>query len=468
MHDKSELYNSDLYIPNVTIIAGHQVLIEEATLKFTRGRRYGLIGRNGTGKTTLINAICRKELDKMPQNLHILQVEQEVPGDDMNILDHVLACDTERLALLKEQDELVATDTEQLEELEKMEHENRLEEVIERLGLIDAAEAPSKAAIILNGLGFSEEQLVWPSKQFSGGWRMRISIAKVVFCEPEVLMLDEPTNHLDLVALIWLEQYVMSLDVTVVIVSHAKDFLNNVVDEIIELSNKKLEYYRGNFDTYERVKGEQIKNRIKRREYQLEEIAHNQKFVDQFRANAKRATLVQSRMKVIHKIREDMEEEIFQEPSYVFKFPVPPRLNRPLLRITDGTLGYDKDVPIIKGVNIDIDMDTRIAFVGPNGAGKSTLIKSFTGKIDILDGHRSINGKLSIGLFDQHHFESLNPRLSALETFRKKYPEIRAEPLMRHLGSFGISDKLALKPMQLLSGGQKSRVAFALITYEEP
>lgn len=163
-----------------------------------------------------------------------------------------------------------------------------------------------------------------------------------------------------------------------------------------------------------------------------------------------------------------MEEEIFQEVNYVFKFPDPPRLNRPLLRITDGVLGYTKDVPILKGVSLDIDMDTRIAFVGPNGAGKSTLIKSFTGKIDILDGHRNINGKLSIGLFDQHHFESLNPRLSALETFRKKYPEVRAEPLMRHLGSFGISDKLATKPMQLLSGGQKSRVAFSLITYEEP
>lgn len=386
----------------------------------------------------------------------------------MNILDHVLACDTERLALMKEQEDLTNEDTSKLDECVKMEREDRLVEVTERLDLIDASEAPSKAAVILNGLGFSPEQLSWPSNKFSGGWRMRISIAKVVFCEPEILMLDEPTNHLDLVALIWLEQYVMSLDVTVVIVSHAKDFLNNVVDEIIELSNKKLEYYRGNFDTFEKVKATQLTNRIKRREYQLEEIAHNQKFVDQFRANAKRATLVQSRLKVIHKIREDMEEEIFQEVNYVFKFPEPPRLNRPLLRITDGVLGYAKDVPILKGVNLDIDMDTRIAFVGPNGAGKSTLIKSFTGKIDILEGHRSINGKLTIGLFDQHHFESLNPRLSALETFRKKYPETKAELLMRHLGSFGIGNDLATKPMQLLSGGQKSRVAFSLITYEGP
>ena len=173
----------------------------------------------------------------------------------MNILDHVLACDTERLALMKEQDDLVKEDTSKFDEAKKMEQEERLAEVIERLDLIDANEAPSKAAVILNGLGFSEEQLCWPSNKFSGGWRMRISIAKVVFCEPEILMLDEPTNHLDLVALIWLEQYIMSLDVTVVIVSHAKDFLNNVVDEIIELSNKKLEYYKGNFDNFEKVKG---------------------------------------------------------------------------------------------------------------------------------------------------------------------------------------------------------------------
>ena len=163
-----------------------------------------------------------------------------------------------------------------------------------------------------------------------------------------------------------------------------------------------------------------------------------------------------------------MEDEIFQEVNYVFRFPEPPRLNRPLLRITDGVLGYSKDVPILKNVSLDIDMDTRIAFVGPNGAGKSTLIKTFTGKIDILEGHRSINGKLTIGLFDQHHFEGLNPRISALETFRLKYPEVKAEPLMRHLGSFGIGNDLATKPMQLLSGGQKSRVAFSLITYEGP
>lgn len=251
MHDKSELYAADVFLPGVTIVAGNKLLIEDANVKLTKGRKYGLVGRNGTGKTTLINAICRKEIDKMPDNLHILQVEQEVPGDDKTILEHVLECDTERTRLLKEAEDIPNIDTTNMPEEEKIELEEKLKDVHEMLDLIDAAEAPSKATLILIGLGFSEEQLTWPSKKFSGGWRMRISIAKVVFCEPQILMLDEPTNHLDLVALIWLEQYIQCLDdTTVIIISHARDFLNATVDEIIELENLKLTYYKGNFDTF--------------------------------------------------------------------------------------------------------------------------------------------------------------------------------------------------------------------------
>jgi ATP-binding cassette subfamily F protein 3 len=173
-------------------------------------------------------------------------------------------------------------------------------------------------------------------------------------------------------------------------------------------------------------------------------------------------------MKVIEKIKEQMEEEIFEEPSYVFKFPVPPKLNRPILRITDGRIGYSKEEPIMRKVNIEIDMETRIAFVGPNGAGKSTLLKTLIGKIDMLDGNRIINGKVKVGVFTQHHMDMLDPRMTALETFHQKWPKARSEELRRHLGSFGISDQLALKPMTLLSGGQKSRVSFSLICFEQP
>lgn len=192
-------------MPNVTVIAGGKALLDKAVVRFTRGRKYGLVGRNGIGKTTLINALCRKEIEKMPQNLHILQVEQEVVGDDKSVLDHVLECDEERLDLLKEQEQLTKKDLADLDADEKEEAMERLNEVNERLELIDAASAEAKAKEILCGLGFKPSELDNPSKKFSGGWRMRIAIAKVIFSEPEVLLLDEPTNHLDLVALIWLE-----------------------------------------------------------------------------------------------------------------------------------------------------------------------------------------------------------------------------------------------------------------------
>lgn len=257
MHDKDDLDVKDIWIPGVTLIAGSKELLIDATVKFTRGRKYGLIGRNGTGKTTLINAICRKELNGMPQNLHILQVEQEVIGDDKSILDHVLECDEERKNLLEEQERIINDDT--TDEEQKEANNVRSGEIHERLDHIDAHDAEQKAKMILLGLGFTEENIHHPSKKFSGGWRMRIAIAKVVFCEPEILFLDEPTNHLDLVALIWLEQYILTLDITVVIVSHAKDFLNEVVDEIIELQNLKLTYYKGNFDQFEKTKKEQTK-----------------------------------------------------------------------------------------------------------------------------------------------------------------------------------------------------------------
>lgn len=207
---------------------------------------------------------------------------------------------------------------------------------------------------------------------------------------------------------------------------------------------------------------------MRKREAQLEEIAHMQKFVDQFRANAKRATMAQSRMKAIEKIKAELQEEEFVEPQYVFKFPVPERLQRPVLQITDAKIGYTQDVPILKDVNVEVDMDTRVAFVGPNGAGKSTLLKTLIGKLEALDGKAFKHGKCSVGVFTQHHMEMLDPRLSALEQFHRKWPKDKSEQIRRHLGSFGVSDALALRPLTLLSGGQKSRVSFAMITYEAP
>lgn len=377
IHDKSTHSKADIYCPQVTLIAGGKALLDKAVLRLARGRKYGLVGRNGIGKTTLINAMCRKELDRFPSNIHILQVEQEVVGDDTTVLQHVISCDVERLRLLEEQEALAARDVRGLDPEDQAEHAARMVAVAERLELIDAKNAETKAIHILTGLGFSKNELHIPSKNFSGGWRMRIAIAKVIFSEPEILLLDEPTNHLDLVALIWLENYVKQLDITVLIVSHARDFLNEVVDEVIEFQGQKLNYYRGDFDQFEKTKNEKMKQQQRTRDAQLAEMAHYQKFVDKFRFNAKRASMAQSRIKAINRI--ELVDEIIKDPTCVFIFPNPEKISPPIMRLDEAKVGWTQDKPLLKRVNINVDMETRVALVGPNGAGKSTLIKTMIG-----------------------------------------------------------------------------------------
>jgi len=306
-----------------------------------------LIGRNGLGKTTLLNHIASKEIEGIPKHLQILHVEQEVVANDNTLLDEVLSVDVERSKLLKEHDlveEKLFNDEdgigEKLEEKELEELKKRYIEVSERLQQIGSGDAEQKASEILSGLGFSSQDMSKATKKFSGGWRMRISLAKALFAQPDILLLDEPTNHLDMEAVMWLEDYLVSWPYTMIIVSHARNFINNVATDIINFTNGKFVYYKGNYTDYEKAKKERTLNMNRIRDFQVKKIEHMQTFIDRFRANAKRASLVQSRIKAVNKI--ELSEEVIEDPTCIFVFPDVQELASPLLKLTDVTLGYEK------------------------------------------------------------------------------------------------------------------------------
>lgn len=460
-HDRDESHKVDIIVPNFTISIGGRTLIEDASLKISFGRRYVLVGRNGIGKTTLLNHVVRKEFDEIPKHLQILHVEQEVVSSDRTLLEEVLSCDVERTRLLKELEEVnVALQTSDDKKLtEKMIH------ISKRLQDISADEAESKAIGIIRGLGFYSDDLNKPTKNFSGGWRMRISLAKALFVQPDILLLDEPTNHLDMNAVMWLEDYLNTWPYTLVVVSHARDFINNVATDIIHLTNQKLYYYKGNYDDFEKSRSERAKLLSRQKTAQTKKLEHMQSFIDKFRANAKRASLVQSRIKAMNKI--EIIEEIMEDPTCIFVFPVPEKLNPPILRLDNVDLGYGQ-TPILNKVNFSVDQSTRVAVVGPNGAGKTTLLKCLTGELQPSSGILYRHNKLKLAMFTQHHTDQLDLELSPIEQIAKLYPDLATEVIRSHLSSFGITGNLALRPIYLLSGGQKSRVALATIVFKNP
>ena len=464
-HDKNESHKVDINIPTFTIHIGGKTLMEDATLKIAFGRRYVLIGRNGVGKTTLLNHIARKEIDGIPKNIQIVHVEQEVIINDNELLYEVLSCDKERMELLEEVEK---TNKEILKEKNEKNLKRLSQKIVElnkRLEDIDANEAENRAKFILLGLGFKEEDFVKKTRDFSGGWRVRISLAKALYVMPDLLLLDEPTNHLDMNAVMWLEDYLLNWPYTLIIVSHAKDFINNVATDIIHLANQKLTYYKGNYLDFERDRAEKIKLTHRVHEAQVKKIAHMQEFIDRFRYKAKRANLVQSRIKQMNKI--EIVEEILEDPTCIFIFPEPEKINPPILRLDNADLGYNGTV-IVEKINLSVDMGSRIALVGANGCGKTTLLKGLIGELTPMKGICYRHGKLRLGMFRQHHVDQLDLELSPLEELQKYYPNMETEKIRAHLNQFGIAGNLSLRPNYLLSGGQKSRVALALIMLNNP
>jgi len=468
-HSRDESHKVDIIVPSFTISIAGKTLMEDSPLKINFGRRYVLIGRNGIGKTTLLNHIARKEIDGIPKHLQILHVEQEVVATDNILLDEVLNCDIERRNLLNENIEISEffKNEENLKNKEKTEiFTKRLVEVAKRLQEIDADSAEAKAIEILRGLGFNQPDLKKPTKQFSGGWRMRISLAKALFVQPDILLLDEPTNHLDMNAVMWLEDYLNSWPYTLIVVSHARDFINNIATDIIYFTNLKLYYYKGTYDDFEKSRAERNKLQSKQKKSQEKKLDHMQAFIDKFRANAKRASLVQSRIKAVNRI--EIIEEILEDPSCIFVFPVPEKLNPPVLRLDNVDLGYEKTKPIVSKINFNVDMQSRIAVVGPNGAGKTTLLKCLNNELQALNGMVYRHSKLKLAMFTQHHIDQLDLDLSPLEQLQSAYTDMGSDIIRAHLASFGITGNMALRPNYQLSGGQKTRVALAWLVLQNP
>ncbi|KAJ3560362.1 hypothetical protein NP233_g10887 [Leucocoprinus birnbaumii] len=452
--------SKDIHLPSIDVNFGSNRILSGASLTLAHGRRYGLIGRNGVGKSTLLRHIAMREVP-IPPHITILFVEQEIIGDDTKAIDSVLKADVWRDHLLKEQAsldaklaELESAGDEKRFEDEREELSSRLAEVHARLTEMDAESGPSRAAALLAGLGFDEADQQRPTKSFSGGWRMRLALARALFVKPSLLLLDEPSNHIDLNALAWLEDYLQTWPGTLLVVSHDRAFLDAVATDIIHQHSGRLDYYKGNFTQFYSTKSERDRNMRKEYETQMEYRKHLQAFIDRWRYNANRAAQAQMKIKILEKLPDLQPPE--EEETENFK------------RMNEVTFGYNPEKPILKSINFDIGFDSRVAIVGANGAGKSTLIKILTGELNPISGHVTRNGRLRVGYFAQHHVDTLIPTMSPVQFLASKYPGRTEQEYRSHLGNFQISGMTGLQLIGTLSGGQKSRVAFSLLSLQRP
>ncbi|XP_011633643.1 ATP-binding cassette sub-family F member 3 isoform X1 [Pogonomyrmex barbatus] len=447
----------DIRIENFDVAYGDRVLLHNADLTLAFGRRYGLIGRNGLGKTTLLRMISSKQL-RIPSHVRVLHVEQEVAGDDTSALESVLECDQERSELLSQEAKLQVA-------IEKDGSKDALGEelarVYEAMQLAEVDKAPARASAILSGLGFSVERQSWPTKAFSGGWRMRLALARALFSKPDLLLLDEPTNMLDIKAILWLEKYLQTWPKTLLVVSHDRKFLDTVPTDILYLRGQKIEAYRGNYEQFVKTKGERERNQQREYEAQQAKRAHVQEFIDKFRYNANRASSVQSKIKMLEKLPDLKPME--KESEVTLNFPDVEPLSPPILQLNEVSYSYNGTDMVFSNVNLTASLQSRICIVGENGAGKTTLLKIITGALSPTRGTVHVHRNLKFGYFSQHHIDQLDMRVCPVELLQSHFPGKPIEEYRRMLGSFGISGNLALQTINSLSGGQKSRVAFALM-----
>ena len=445
-----------LNFSNISVRLGGTVILDGATAALPPGARVGMIGRNGAGKSTLMKVIAGMlEPDDgsvdMPKDARLGYIAQEAPAGQESPLDTVLAADLERAALLAEAE--TAADP------------HRIGEIHERLNMIDAHSAPARAAKILIGLGFDEAAQQQPMDSFSGGWRMRVALAALLFSQPEVLLLDEPSNHLDLEATLWLENFLTSYQATILVISHERDLLNNVVDHILHLQHGTTTLYPGGYDAFEKQRAERQAQLASSREKQIAQREKLESFVSRWGAKAHSAKQAQSRVKALSRMQPIAEA--IDDPSLSFHFPSPAELKPPLITLDDASVGYGDNI-ILSGLNMRLDPDDRTALLGRNGNGKTTLARLLASQLEPKQGAINKSGKLTVGYFTQYQVEELDTSDTPLEHMTRLMKDAKPGAVRAQLGRFGFSGDKATIKVGKLSGGERARLALAMITRDAP
>lgn len=443
-------------INSITVRLGGVPILQDARAAIAPGAKVGVIGRNGAGKSTLMRTLIGEiEPDAgsidMPRRTRLGYIAQEAPSGTATPFETVLAADTERSALL--------------DEAETCSDHDRLGDVHERLLAIDAYSAPSRAARILVGLGFDEEMQAQPLDSFSGGWKMRVALAALLFSAPDVLLLDEPSNHLDLEATLWLENFLKSYAGTLIVISHERDLLNNVVDTILHVQQGQLTLYSGGYDDFERQRAERAAHLAAAKASQDAQRARLQDYVARNSARASTAKQAQSRAKMLARMQPITA--LVDDPSLSFDFPSPSNLKPPLITLDLAAVGYS-GTPVLRRLNLRIEPDDRIALLGRNGNGKTTLARLLAAQLPALEGAMNASGKMEVGYFTQYQVEELAADATPLEHMTRIMEGKSPAAVRAQLGRFGFSGHKATTKVTSLSGGERARLALALITRDAP
>lgn len=454
----------DVKITSTSLVFHGRVLITDSTLELNFGRRYGLLGENGCGKSTLLKAIAAREYP-VPEHVDIYLLNEGAPPSDLGALEWVVKeAENEMARLENKAEELLETEGPDSQVLM---------DLYDHMDKMDPSTFATRASLILTGLGFNKTTIHKKTKDMSGGWRMRVALAKALFVKPTLLLLDDPTAHLDLEACVWLEEYLKKWERTLVLVSHSMDFLNGVCTTMIDMRAKNLLYYGGNYDSYAKTKSEQDTNQMKAYQKQQDEIVHIKKFIASAGTYANLVRQAKSRQKILDKMEADgFIQPVIADRIFSFRFADVEKLPPPVLSFDDVTFSYSGDPKddLYRNIDLGFDMDSRTALVGPNGVGKSTLLRLMTGKLSPTAGTVSRHTHLKLGMYSQHSAEQLDLTKSSLDFVRDKYPD-RSQDYQywrQQLGKYGLSGESQTALIGTLSEGQKSRIVFALLAIESP